>query len=83
MQVEELKGRVKSHREGLENAFDPLREQIEKLKANFWEKNRKSIEATAMEYIKRTVKERVATEVSNVVSGPLVSGSFLQFVMTG
>ena len=53
-----------------------ISEQIEKLKANFWEKNHKSIEATATEYIKWKVKKMVAADVSNFVSRSLSPGRF-------
>ncbi|KAF9650956.1 hypothetical protein BDM02DRAFT_1003302 [Thelephora ganbajun] len=65
--VEELKNQANAHRDGLKQAFDPLREQIERLKNNFWEKNGDVIEATAKKYVERKVKERVLVEVEKAI----------------
>ena len=79
--MDELKGQARAHRDGLATAFDPLRDQIERLKNNFWQRNGDAIKATAKEYIQRKVKERVTVEVSNA-STP--SGSPpLSIVLTG
>jgi len=62
--VEELKGQVRAHRGGLATAFDPLREQVERLKGSFWERNGDVVEAAAKRYIERRIKERVTVEAS-------------------
>jgi len=72
----ELTTRANAHRDGLATAFDPLREQIESLKANFWEKNQKSIEDAMERYIVQKVKERVAIEVSHAPSVPFAPHGF-------
>ena len=74
--MEELKGRIKAHRDGLATAFDPLKEQVERLKSGFWEKNGDSVEAAAKRYIERKIKERVPVEASRNSSRHLVPCHF-------
>ena len=82
MQLDELKGQAKAHKDGLATAFNPLREQIESLKNTFWENHREVIEAAAEKYIKHKVKERVTVEVNVTSSVSLApygfNRSFLQ-----
>jgi hypothetical protein len=74
--MEELKGRARAHQDGLATAFDPLREDIERLKSSFWENNRKLVKAAAEKYVELKVKERVAVEVSYTSSRPLTPCRF-------
>lgn len=64
----ELTTKANAHRDGLATAFDPLCEQIESLKANFWEKNQKSIKDAMERYLLQKVRERVAVEVNHAPS---------------
>ena len=75
--MDELKGQVRAHRDGLATAFDPLREQVERLKNGFWEKNGDVIEAAAKTYIERKIKERVAVEASRISSRHLAPYHFI------
>jgi len=52
------------HRDGLKTAFDPLREQLEQVKATFWEKHGEKLEAGARTYIQQKIKDRVQVEAS-------------------
>ena len=66
----ELEEQAKAHRDGLATAFDPLREQLERLKSDFWGKNGEVIKANARKYVERKVKEMVAVEASFTSSRP-------------
>ena len=64
-------GQAKTHRDALATAFDPLREQIEKLKNGFWENHGDTIRANIKNYVERKVKEKVAVEASRAPLKPL------------
>jgi len=62
--LNDLRARTKAHRDGLKTAFDPLREQIEQAKANFWAKNGGRLEDIIREYVQQKIKDRVRVEVN-------------------
>lgn len=59
-----MKREVRAHRDRLPTLFDPLREQVERFKNNFWEKNGDVVETAAKRYIEQKLKERVTVEAS-------------------
>jgi len=61
--VNDFKAQAKVHRDGLKTAFDPLRDQLNELKAGFWPKNRERLEAVIRGYVQKKVKDRVKVEV--------------------
>jgi len=65
--LDDLKSRARTHRDGLKTAFDPLRDQIETLKAGFWAKNRERLKAITTNYIQQKIKDRVIVEVSKQI----------------
>ena len=66
-------GQAKTHRDALTTAFDPLREQIEKLKNGFWDNHGDTIQANIKNYVERKVKEKVAVEASLPALRPLTT----------
>jgi hypothetical protein len=56
--------RANAQREGLKTALDPLREQLDQMKAGFWVKNREILEASVRKYVKEKIKGRVLAEVT-------------------
>ena len=56
--------RANAHREGLKTALDPLREQLDQMKAGFWDKNREILEASVRKYVKEKIKDRILAEVT-------------------
>jgi len=66
--VKELGGRSKEFRDGIQDAFQPLRAHIEREKALFYTKNAEAIEKIIRERVKEGVKKRLPILVRITVS---------------
>lgn len=65
-QVKELRRRSEASRDGIQSAFELLRDQIEREKAIFYDKNAKAIEEMIRKRVEAGVKQRLPAAVRAV-----------------